>query len=109
MEIVRTHQFLKDLKRIGASDADRDRLETEIKARPEAGDLIQGLRGLRKIRFGIQGRGKSSGGRAIYWAIAADVDGVIVLLTAYSKAEQADLTPDQRKRLLSAMEEWDSD
>jgi mRNA-degrading endonuclease RelE of RelBE toxin-antitoxin system len=109
VEIVRTRQFVKDLKRIGATEADQTRLETEIKNRPEAGDLISGLRGLRKIRFTLQGRGKSSGGRAIYWVVTADVGGIIVMLTAYSKSEQIDLTPDQRKRLLKAMEDWDND
>jgi hypothetical protein len=106
MEVVRTRQFVKDLKRIGATEADQTRLETEITNRPDAGALIPGLRGLRKMRFTLQGRGKSGGGRAIYWVVTADVGGVVVMLTAYSKSEQADLTPAQRRTLLRAMEDW---
>jgi hypothetical protein len=109
MEIVRTRQFVKDLRRIGMTEVEQARLEDEIKSRPGAGDLIQGLRGIRKIRFSLQGRGKSGGGRAIYWVVTADVGGLVVLLTAYSKSEQTDLRPDQRKRLLQAIEEWDRD
>jgi hypothetical protein len=53
MKIVRTKRYQKDMKRIGASDADMASLEQEVAANPEAGDVIQGLKGVRKIRFGM--------------------------------------------------------
>ena len=34
MEIVRTHTFLKALKKLGASDADLEKLELEIATNP---------------------------------------------------------------------------
>lgn len=103
MEIVRTRRFSKDLRRIGASEADARRLEEEIANNPLVGDLIVGLRGLRKLRFRVGNRGKSGGGRAIYYALVARE--TVVLIFAYSKAEQADLTPDQRKAALAMLEE----
>ena len=58
MKIVRTNRYTKDVKRIGASDADISRLEMEIAATPQAGAVIPGLGGLRKLRFAIGNRGK---------------------------------------------------
>jgi hypothetical protein len=66
MEIVRTSLFERSLKKLGASAADLERLETEIAFNPTVGDVIQGLSGARKARFSMAGRGKSGGGRAIY-------------------------------------------
>jgi len=105
VEIVRTHRYLKDLKRIGASAADQAALEAEIAAHPQTGDLMIGLKGLRKIRFKIGNRSKSGGGRAIYLVAAFGADGRVLMLTAYAKSEQTDLSPDQRKALLKLMKE----
>ncbi len=66
MQVVRTGAFNKALKKLGASLSDIERLENEIAAHPEAGDVIQGLSGARKIRFAMRGKGKRGGGRAIY-------------------------------------------
>jgi hypothetical protein len=62
MEIVRTSLFERSLKKLGASAADLQRLETEIAFNPTVGDVIQGLRGARKARFSMAGRGKSGEG-----------------------------------------------
>jgi len=72
--------------------------------RPEAGDLIQGGGGLRKIRWSVPGRGKRGGVRIIYyWDVPADV---IYLLLPYSKNKQEDLTPTQLKVLRNLIKEW---
>lgn len=107
MEIVRTRQYVKDLKRIGATEADQAKLEASLAANPQAGDVIQGLGGLRKVRFGLKGKGKgkSGGGRAIYLIVSTQEDGTIAMLTAYAKNEQSDLTSEQRKALLAIMED----
>ena len=75
MKIVRTRQYERDLRRLCLNDDDRDRLELEIALHPSAGVLIRGLHGLRKIRFAMRGRGKSGGGRAIYWVMTWEQDG----------------------------------
>jgi hypothetical protein len=41
MEIVRTSLFERSLKKLGASAADLQRLETEIAANPTVGDAIE--------------------------------------------------------------------
>jgi hypothetical protein len=53
VRIVRTTTFEKCLKKLGASKKEIARLEEEIAANPEAGDVIKGLEGARKIRFGM--------------------------------------------------------
>ncbi len=105
MKIIRTKMFDKDLKRIGATDADFQALVADLTTNPEAGAKIQGLGGVRKIRFALSSRkiGKSGGGRAIY--LALQMDGVIILLTAYTKNERADLSTHQRQQIRSLLKE----
>ncbi len=103
MKIVRTSRYEKDMKRLGASAADIARLESEIVLNPQAGDVIPGLGGLRKLRFGLGGRGKRGGGRAIYFLMVTDE--VAIMVFAYSKAAQEDLTADQRKAALALIKE----
>ena len=72
--------------------------------RPEAGDVIPGSGGLRKIRWGIPGSGKRGGLRLIYyWAIPMDT---IYMLLIYRKSRQDDLTPGQLKLLRTLVKEW---
>jgi hypothetical protein len=107
MKIVRTKRYQKDMKRIGASDADMASLEQEVAANPEAGDVIQGLKGVRKIRFGIGNRGKRGGGRAIYFLMISD--DVTLMITAYAKNEKSDLSEADRKAILALLKELDDD
>jgi hypothetical protein len=50
------------------TDDDMVALEKDIIANPEAGDLVRGTGGLRKIRLGQRavGRGKRGGARVLY-------------------------------------------
>lgn len=50
---------------------------------PEAGDLVPGSGGIRKLRWGAGGRGKRSGIRVIYYARVRR--GEIWMLTLYAK------------------------
>lgn len=103
MKIVRTSTFLRAVRRIGLDEAEVLAIEDAIAANPEAGDVIQGSGGARKLRFGMAGRGKSYGGRAIYFVITAE--GVAYLLTAYAKTAKADLTADDKKVLKALIKE----
>jgi mRNA-degrading endonuclease RelE of RelBE toxin-antitoxin system len=78
-------------------------LQLRLAADPEAGSLIPGTGGLRKIRWRGSGRGKSGGVRVIYyWARAYDT---ILLLMMFAKSERSDLTRDQKKILRRIVEE----
>lgn len=68
-------------------------------ANPEAGDLIAGTGGLRKLRFADKRRakGKRGGLRVIYyWWIGGPE---FWLFTLYDKDEMSDLTPKQKEIL----------
>lgn len=105
MEIVRTGAVNRAVKKLGASDANLDRLERAITENPDAGDVIQGLGGACKIRFGMKGKGKSGGGRAIH--IVIRVRDAAYLLLAYSKSAQEELTAAQRKVILEFVENFE--
>lgn len=85
------------------TDDELRELQQVLIERPEAGDLIRGAKGLRKIRWALPGRGKSGGARVIYyWRSAA---GTTYLLYAYRKNRQADLSARQSKLLIDWIEE----
>jgi len=52
---------------------------------PEAGNIVRGSGGVRKIRWGMFGKGKSGGVRVIYYFKRQDDE--IWMLTIYSKNE----------------------
>lgn len=103
MQIVRTGLYLRQMKRLGASSTDMGRLEAEIALNPQAGDVIPGLMGLRKIRFALGNKGKRGGGRAVYFLMVSD--DVAVMIFAYAKSDQEDLTMEQRKAALALLKE----
>lgn len=103
MKIIRTRRYAKDLKRLRVTAAEAAAIEQAIADTPTAGDVVPGLRGLRKLRFALAGKGKRGGGRAIYVLLVGD--DMAVMLTAYAKAEQTDLSPAQRRAILTMLEE----
>lgn len=99
MRFVETPIFTRTLK-VLAPDEDYRALQLALMLRPEQGAVIQGSGGLRKIRWGGSGRGKSGGIRIIYyWDKPHEA---FFMLLAYSKNEQEDLTSAQL-RLLSRL------
>lgn len=69
---------------------------------PAAGDLVPGLGGIRKMRFGMGGQGKRGGARVIWFVASADLP--VLALLIYAKNEQANPTPDQRRAMLAVVE-----
>ena len=78
-------------------------LQLALLLRPEQGALIPGGGGLRKIRWGAEGRGKRGGVRTIYYP--AVEEHVCYMLYVYAKNEQGDLTPAQAKVLARPVRE----
>ncbi len=92
MVFIETPTFTKTI--IGLLTDDEYRfLQNELTQNPEAGDLIPGCGGVRKIRFAAQGKGKRGGARLIYyWQKSKDR---VFMLTAYTKAKTTNLDPEQ--------------
>lgn len=78
------------------SDESYRQLQNTLIDDPEAGDLIPGSHGLRKIRWSATGRGKRGGIRAIYYLVTRNE---IFMIFAYPKNERENLTPEQTRRL----------
>lgn len=78
-------------------------LQLRLATDPEAGVIIPGTGGLRKIRWPSADTGKRGGLRVIYyWAGARDT---ILMLMVFAKSERTDLTPDQKAVLRRTVEE----
>jgi hypothetical protein len=64
---------------------------------PKTGDLMEGTGGVRKLRWGRGGQGKSGGVRVIYYF--HDDAMPLYLLTLFAKSDQANLSQAQRNEL----------
>ncbi|HVC19916.1 MAG TPA: type II toxin-antitoxin system RelE/ParE family toxin [Vicinamibacterales bacterium] len=65
------------------SDDEYGALQQALVANPEAGDVIPGSGGVRKLRWSVAGRGKRGGIRVIYYLRLRQ--GQIWMLTLYAK------------------------
>ena len=101
MRIIETIIFTKRIISLLSEEEYRN-LQNELIINPEKGKIIRGSGGLRKIRCGISGRGKSGGARIIYYWIKKKE--IILMLLIYPKNEQDNLTADQLKILKSIVE-----
>ena len=101
MVIIETPVFTKKIL-ASLSDEQYRLLQVHLLNKPDAGKIIQGSGGLRKLRWSAKGHGKSGGIRVIYyWFVAQDT---ILLAFAYSKNERGDLTPEQLQQLKRVIE-----
>jgi hypothetical protein len=104
MKILRTKRYLRDVKHLRLTAPEAALIESAIIENPTVGDVIPGLRGLRKMRFAMGRKGKRGGGRAIYFLIVSD--SVAIMMFAYAKSTKEDLYEDERKYALALMERW---
>ena len=68
----------------------------------EQGAEIPGTKGVRKIRYPGQGRGKSGGYRVIYYYYSPELP--LYALLIYGKGEQVDLSAEQRRQVAAFAE-----
>jgi hypothetical protein len=102
ISVVETPEFLSATSKL-LSDEERAVLVEFLAYNPTAGDLISGTGGVRKLRWGLEGRGKRGGARVIYFYHDAGLP--LFALTAFAKNERADLSQQDRNdlRKLTAM------
>jgi hypothetical protein len=95
---IETAAFTEWIKEYLSDDA-LSSLQRELLNDPDAGSVMPGCGGLRKLRVADprRAKGKRGGARVIYLHVAeADI---IFLMDIYGKGEQEDLTADQKKVL----------
>lgn len=91
--VVETPEFLTATGKL-MSHEERALLVDYLAYNPTAGDLILGTGGVRKLRWGLEGRGKRGGARVVYFYHDAGMP--LFALTAYAKNERADLSQQDR-------------
>jgi hypothetical protein len=103
-EFVEAPVFTKLLPRYLTDDEYRG-LQLYLAQDPEAGAVIRGTGGFRKVRWtdARRGQGKRGGLRIIYYLFADEMQ--IWFLTLYGKNDAADLTAEERRLLKAALEE----
>lgn len=103
MVFIETPVFTRQITAL-VDDDDYAVLQRELAENPEAGDVIPGTGGLRKIRMAAKGHGKRGGARVIYYYFTSASQ--IALLLAYAKNEAENLTAVQKKALKQVIELW---
>jgi hypothetical protein len=92
--VVETPVFIRRAEKLLSED-EHAGLIAFLASDPEAGDEIVGTGGVRKVRYGAKGKGKSEGVRVVYYFY--DQDMPIYALLVYGKNERANLTAKQRR------------
>ena len=102
ISVIETPEFLSATCKL-MTDEERALLVDYLAYNPTSGDLIPGTGGVRKLRWGLEGRGKRGGARAVYFYQDAGMP--LFALTAYAKNERADLSQQDRNdfRQLTAL------
>ena len=80
--VVETPAYLDDAERL-LDGAERDAVVDMVSANPLCGVVVPGTGGVRKVRVGVEGRGKRGGARVIYLFGGDDVP--VFLLALFAK------------------------
>jgi hypothetical protein len=91
--VVETPEFLSATRKL-MTDDERMLLVDYLAYNPLSGDLVPGTGGVRKLRWGLEGRGKRGGARVVYFY--HDAGTPLFALTAFAKNERADLSQQDR-------------
>lgn len=104
--VIETPLFSKLWPRYWHED-ERGAFAAFLARNPEAGDVIPGTDGLRKVRWSRAGSGKSAGVRVIYYTQFAK--GNLVLLVLYAKSERGNLSAKQLLEIKHAIQHATAD
>ena len=96
LTVAETPEYIRLAEKLLSEEERRDVL-SYLAAHPKAGDLMEGTGGVRKLRWGRGGRGKSGGVRVIYYVHSEAMP--LYLLTLFAKNERANLSKAERNAL----------
>lgn len=103
MVIIETSVFTRQIREL-LDDDDYRELQQLLVQYPDRGELIPGGGGLRKARWKIEGKGKRGGIRVIYYWMTTDNQ--LLMLYAYAKGRQTDLSKIQLRLLRDIVGRW---
>ena len=99
--VAETEPFQRKVGRL-LKDSEKAELIAYLSMHPNAGSLIQGAGGIRKLRWARSGGGKSGGVRVIYYFHNFGMP--LYLLTLFGKNEKTNLSKAERNVLAKAVE-----
>ena len=88
--VIETPTFISKCRRYQISESDREAIIDFVAKNPDAGDVIKGSGGARKLRFAAPGRGKSGGYRVVTFYSGQDIP--VFLLSIFAKGDKTNLT-----------------
>lgn len=94
--IAEVPEYIRQAEKL-LTEAERQDVLSYLAAHPKSGDLIEGTGGIRKLRWGRGGRGKSGGVRVIYYFHSELMP--LYLITLFAKNEQDNLSKAERNEL----------
>ena len=100
--VVETSEFHSRSKKLMVS-YEREELINYLSDYPNAGDLIQGTGGVRKIRWSRGGMVKSGGLRIVYFYYDDSIP--LFLLSVFSKSQKVDLKEAEKRELKRILSE----
>lgn len=95
--VIETRAYLSAAEDAGMTEDERTAVVNTIAANPEAGAIMPGCGGARKLRVAKPGRGKSGGYRVITYFVGTEKP--VFLLTVFGKGEKGSLTQGERNAL----------
>ena len=96
-EFIETPSFTKRWFALGFNDDDLAELQQFLIKNPNAGDMMVGTGGLRKLRFAFEDKGKSGSARVCYVDFATFEKNY--LLQVFSKDEKPNLTAAEKNEV----------
>ncbi len=100
-EIIYALTFDKSWNALGLTDEDLVHLENALIEYPDMGKVIEGTGGLRKLRFALPNRGKSTGARILYVDFAYYEK--LFLFNIYAKSDKDSLTNGEKAAFRKAI------
>ena len=94
--VVETPEFRRRIARL-LGDDERQALIDHMAANPDAGELMPGSGGARKLRWRLPGKGKSGGIRVITFFSGLPVP--VFLMSAFGKGQRVNLSKAERNEL----------
>lgn len=94
--LVELPEYIRDAGRL-LDDESQDELKNFLSFNPQAGHIMQGTGGVRKIRWARRGSGKSGGVRVIYYFYNETMP--LFLLNMFGKNEKENLSKAERNKM----------
>ena len=101
MTVAEMPEYIRRVEKLLSAEERRNVVDY-LAAHPRAGDLMQGTGGVRKLRWGRGGQGRSGGVRIIYYFHNEAMP--VYLLTLFATNDRANLTTAERNDLAGLVE-----